>query len=109
MRPAQHPLAFDEGATGSADFTVSSDLPVSAARLGVFKGGDMSSAPVEFACTIGGGNVVQVVLLDEQTAALGAGRHAYVLDIKSLAASGTVRLAMGPLVIAPGAKLAFPS
>lgn len=108
MRPAQLPLGFDEGATGSADFAVSLDLPVSVARLGVFKNGDMDAVPVEFACVVTGSNVVQVTLLDEQTAALGAGRHVYVLDVKSPAVSGTVRLAMGPLVIAPGAMLAFP-
>jgi len=102
MRPATIPLAFDCGALGSADVAVSEDLPITEAVLTVFRGGDASAEPaLQRPCPVAA-NSVAIELTPEETEALGAGRHAYQLDV-----DGGVRLAVGPLLVSPGVRSAL--
>jgi hypothetical protein len=105
MRPIHYPLAFDEGAVGSADFAVSTDLALSRARLSVFTEGNPTALGLETECVVTAGNVIQVRLTAVQTDELGAGRHSYQLD--GLSGADQVRIAQGPLVMAPGRKTTF--
>lgn len=106
MQPIQYPLVFDEGVLGSADFTVSNDLPVTDAKLTIFKGGDfLTASPTVLSCAIVV-NSIQVRVPGATTDTLGAGRHMYQLD--ALSAGEQVRIARGELTIVPGVRSTFP-
>lgn len=104
MQPLTYPLAFDEGVLGSADFTVSLDLPVTQAKISIFPGGDFLATPTVVTCTVVT-NSIQVRVPGTVTDILGAGRHAYQLD--ALSSGEQVRIARGELVVAPGVRTAF--
>lgn len=104
MIPAVLDLAFECGADGSADFTVSDELlPITAAAAVVWRegeAGDGSDAgDLEVSCAVVG-PVVQLRLTAAQTQALGQGSHRYQLDVRS--AGRLLRLAKGRAVVGIG-------
>ena len=105
MVPIVYPLTFDEGVNGSADFTVSNDLPVTQAQLTVFKNRDFNVAePLVIPCAVVG-NTIQVRISGTDTDALSAGRHMYQLD--AVNGGAQVRIARGEVTIVPGKRSVF--
>lgn len=105
MTPIVFPLTFDEGVLGSADFTVSNDLPVTSAKITIFPRGDYEAVTkLTLTCTIVSNTIrVRVPGLDSDT--FGPGRHTYQLD--ALSAGEAVRIARGELSIVPGVRTTF--
>jgi hypothetical protein len=105
MVPVQYPLTFDEGVAGSADFAVSLDLLIDQATLIVFPKGDyLAASPLQYVCSIVS-NTIKVQMPAADTDSLGAGRHAYQLDVRS--GTDIIRLARGELFITPGVRVTF--
>lgn len=108
MKPASTPLVFCQGAAGAADFVVSEDLPVTDAVFTVFRGGepDLDPNPLVVDCVVVA-NAIRLDLTEAQTTSLGAGRHAFQLDVLSPGLVGAVRILVGPCVVTPGAASEF--
>jgi hypothetical protein len=97
MIPAVLNLSFELGVIGEADFTVSEDLIITAAKAGFRKDrGEVLTFTVD--CVIEGGLVIKLRVPTAQLEQLGIGRHAYQLDV--LADGEPLRLVKGIVSVA---------